>query len=184
MPVPEAGLRATRYGLVPDGDGWFVVNARETRWHDTGPLGLYCDFEGKRPFKGFGINVDVLRPGEPMAMYHREQRQEGFLVLAGECLLVVEGEERSLVAWDFFHSPPGTAHVLVGAGEGPAVVVACGARGGRRKGMEYLGRRACARARRGRGAEDGEIRRGVRALPASLPDALFRRPAAGPVTAG
>ncbi len=138
MPVPEAGLRETRYGLVPDGEGWFVLNARETRWRDTGPLGLYCDFEGKRPFKGLGINVNVLRPGEPMAMYHRERRQEGFLVLAGECLAVVEGEERKLAAWDFLHCPARTAHVILGAGEGPAVVVAFGARGGRRKGFEYL----------------------------------------------
>ena len=138
MPVPEAGLRETRHGLVPDGDGWFVLNARETRWRDTGVLGRYCTFEGKRPFRALGLNVNVLRPGEPMTMYHREQRQEGFLVVAGECLLVVEGEERKLVAWDFFHCPPGTAHVIIGAGDGPAVVVASGARGGRRKGFEYL----------------------------------------------
>jgi uncharacterized cupin superfamily protein len=138
MPVPEARLRETRYGLVPDGEGWFVLDARETRWRDTGPLGLYCSFESKRPFQGLGLNVNVLRPGEPMAMYHRERRQEGFLVLAGECVLVVEGEERTLVAWDFVHCPAGTAHVILGAGESPAVVVAFGARGGRRKGIEYL----------------------------------------------
>ena len=71
MPVPEAPLRETKFGLVPDGDGWFVVNAREIRWRDTGPLGLYCDFEGKRPFKGIGINVNVLLPGQCMSMYHR-----------------------------------------------------------------------------------------------------------------
>jgi len=70
-------------------------------------------------------------------MYHRENHQEGFLVLAGECVLIVEGEERSLKAWDFFHCPGGTAHVIVGAGDGPAVVLAVGARGGR-KGLMYL----------------------------------------------
>src|SRR5918996_6610813 len=137
MAVPEAPLRATKYGVVPDGDGWFVLNARETRWGDYGPLGAACDFEGKRPFKQLGINLNVLTRGEPMSMYHRENNQEGFLVLAGECLLTVEGEERPLEPWDFFHCPGGTAHVILGAGEGPAVVLAFGARGGR-KGIAYL----------------------------------------------
>jgi uncharacterized cupin superfamily protein len=136
MVVAEAPLRRTQYGLVPEGDGWFVLNARDTRWRDYGPLGAACDFEGKRPFKQLGINLNVLEPGEPMSMYHRESRQEGFLVLAGQCLLIVEGEERSLEAWDFFHCPGGTAHVIVGAGNGPAVVLALGARGGR-KGVVY-----------------------------------------------
>jgi uncharacterized cupin superfamily protein len=136
MAIREARRRSTKYGAVPDGDGWFVVNARETRWRDYGPLGAACDFEGKRPFKQIGINLNVLEPGEPMAMYHCENHQEGFLVLAGECLLVVEGEERLLRAWDFFHCPGGTAHVIVGAGDGPAVVLAVGSRGGR-KGIVY-----------------------------------------------
>jgi uncharacterized cupin superfamily protein len=137
MAVPEAPLRAAKYGLVPEGDGWFVLNARETRWRDFGPLGVACDFEGKRPFKQVGINLNVLAPGEPMSMYHRENDQEGFLVLAGECLLIVEGEERRLGAWDFFHCPGGTAHAIVGTGAGPSVVLAVGARGGR-KGIVYL----------------------------------------------
>ena len=136
MSVPEAPLRSTKYGLVPDGDGWFVLNARATRWRDYGPLGVACDFEGKRPFKQLGINLNVLDPGEPMSIYHRENHQEGFLVLAGECVLIVEGEERRLEAWDFFHCPGGTAHAIVGAGNGPAVVLAVGARGGR-KGITY-----------------------------------------------
>ncbi|MDQ3875392.1 MAG: cupin domain-containing protein [Actinomycetota bacterium] len=137
MGVREAPLRATKYGLVPDGDGWFVLNACETRWRDYGPLGAACDFEGKRRFRQLGINLNILNPGEPLGMYHRENNQEGFLVLAGECLLIVEGEERPLAAWDFFHCPGGTAHVIVGAGDGPAVVLAVGARGGR-KGIAYL----------------------------------------------
>jgi uncharacterized cupin superfamily protein len=139
--VPEAPLRTTKFGLVADVDGWFVVNAREARWRDYGPLGKGCDFEGKRPFKQLGVNLNVLAPGEPLGLYHRENHQEGFLVLAGECLLVVEGEERRLRAWDFFHCPGGTAHVLVGAGDAPAVVLAVGARGGRR-GLTYLAERA------------------------------------------
>ena len=122
---------------MPDGDGWFVLNARETRWRDYGPLGAACDFEGKRPFRQLGVNLNVLEPGEPMTMYHRENHQEGFLVLAGECLLVVEGENRPLRAWDFFHCPGGTAHGIVGAGDRPSVVLAVGARGGR-KGVVYV----------------------------------------------
>jgi uncharacterized cupin superfamily protein len=137
MAAREAPLRATKYGLVPDGAGWFVLNARETRWRDYGPLGAACDFEGKRPFKQLGINLNVLNPGDPMSMYHRENNQEGFLVLAGQCLLIVEGEERQLKAWDFVHCPGGTAHAIVGAGDAPAVVLAVGARGGR-KGIAYL----------------------------------------------
>jgi uncharacterized cupin superfamily protein len=149
--VPEAPLRKTKYGLVPDGSGWFVLNAHKTRWRDYGPLGAACDFEGKRPLKQLGINLNVLNPGEPMSMYHRENNQEGFLVLAGECLLIVEGEKRSLKAWDFFHCPGGTAHVIVGAGRGPSLVLAVGARGGR-KGIVYLV--ADAALQHGAGAEE------------------------------
>ncbi len=133
----EASARHTKYGLVYDGDGWFVLNARETRWRDTGPLGFYCDFEGKRRFPQIGVTLNVLEPGQPMGMYHRENGQEGFLVLFGECLLIVEDEERRLKSWDFFHCPPGTEHAIVGAGEGRSVVLALGRRGLRRKGLVY-----------------------------------------------
>ena len=68
--------------------------------------GSYCNFEGKRRFPHFGINVSVLEPGERVGMYHREKAQEAFLVLSGECTLIVEGKERRLVAWDFFYCPP------------------------------------------------------------------------------
>jgi uncharacterized cupin superfamily protein len=134
---PEAPLRETRYGLAPDGEGWFVVNARDARWRDWGPLGVNCDFEGKRPFRQLGINLNRLLPGQPMGLYHRESHQEGFLVLSGQCLMVVESREIPLRAWDFFHCPAGTPHILLGAGDGPALVLAFGARGGR-KGLEYL----------------------------------------------
>jgi uncharacterized cupin superfamily protein len=137
MAVSEASLRQTRFGPVFEGDGWFVLNARDTGWRDYGPLGAVCDFEGKRPFRQVGINLNVLLPGEPMSMYHRESHQEGFLVLAGECLLIVEGEERPLRAWDYFHCPGETAHVILGAGDGPSILLAVGARGGR-KGVVYL----------------------------------------------
>ncbi len=144
MPVPETPLRTTRFGLAPEGDGWFVVNCAESRWRDHGPLGAGCDFQGKRRFGQVGININVLEPGEPLGMYHRERHQEGFLVLAGECLAVVEGQERTLGAWDFLHCPGGTAHAILGAGDGPSVVLAVGARGGR-KGIVYLADRAARR---------------------------------------
>ncbi len=136
MVVPELPLRETKFGLVADGDGWFVLNARESRWRNTGHFGHYCDFEGKRPFRQFGINVSVLQPGQPIGLYHRERAQEDFLVLAGECLLLVEGQERTLRAWDFFHCPGGTSHMIVGAGNSPSVVLAVGGRAGR-KGIVY-----------------------------------------------
>ena len=127
--MTEAPLRMTRNGLVADVNGWFVLNARESRWRDEGPLGVYCTFEGKRRFPQLGININVLEPGQALGMYHREKAQEGFLVLAGTCTLIVEGEERPLRAWDYFHCPPGTEHVIVGSGHEAAVVVAVGARG-------------------------------------------------------
>jgi uncharacterized cupin superfamily protein len=129
-------MRETKFGLVADVHGWFVLNARDSRWRDYSPLEAACDFEGKRPFRQLGFNVSVLEPGRSLGLYHRERHQEGFLVVAGECLLVVEGETRALKAWDFFHCPGGTAHVVVGAGDVPSVVVAVGARGGR-KGIVY-----------------------------------------------
>jgi uncharacterized cupin superfamily protein len=119
----------TKNGLVPDETGWFVMNARESRWRDGGPLGVYCTFEGRQRFRQLGINLNVLQPGQPLGMYHRENAQEGFLLLRGECVLIVEGEERRLVAWDFFHCPSGTEHVLVGSGETPAILLAVGGRG-------------------------------------------------------
>jgi uncharacterized cupin superfamily protein len=127
--VGEAPLERTDGGLVPAGEGWFVVNAREARWYELGGLGAYVPFEGPEArFEQLGVNVNVLPPGERGAMYHREDAQEGFLVLAGEAVLVVEGQERPLRAWDFVHLPPGTSHVLVGAGDAPCVYVAVGRR--------------------------------------------------------
>jgi uncharacterized cupin superfamily protein len=135
---PEAAARETKYGLVHDERGWFVVNARDERWNDTGPFGFYCNFEGKKPFPQLGININVLEPGQAIGAYHREAAQEGFLVLAGECLAIVEDEEVPLRAWDYFHCPPGTGHAVLGAGEGQSVILAVGRRGLPRKGIEYL----------------------------------------------
>jgi uncharacterized cupin superfamily protein len=126
--VPEAPLEQTDVGLVPKGDGWFVLNAKDTRWYHADGRPALCDLEGDIEFPQLGINISVLGPGEPMAMYHWEADQEDFLVLSGDALLIVEGEERPLRAWDFVHCPPETKHVIVGAGEGPCVVIAVGAR--------------------------------------------------------
>ena len=116
--VPEAPLHDMGAGLVPSRGGWFVVNAREARWRDGGPLGKVCFFEAESEFTQLGINISVLEPGNPMAMYHYEHEQEGFLIVSGEALLIVEGQERPLRRWDFVHCPPETRHVFVGAGDG------------------------------------------------------------------
>jgi uncharacterized cupin superfamily protein len=127
--VPEAPLERTAGGLAPRGEGWFVVNAREARWFD-GDFGAYTRFQGDAPFPRIGVNIGVLTPGQPACMYHGEDEQEDFLVLAGECLLLVEDEERRLRAWDFVHCPPWTEHVLVGAGDRPCAILAIGGRTG------------------------------------------------------
>jgi uncharacterized cupin superfamily protein len=126
--VPEAPLvQSDAAGLVPGAEGWFVLNAHDACWWWDGGSGC-SEFEGKHEFQQVGSFLRVLSPGSPMGLYHRELDQEGFLVLSGEALLVVEGEERPLRQWDFFHCPPGTEHVIIGAGEGPCVVLAVGSR--------------------------------------------------------
>jgi uncharacterized cupin superfamily protein len=126
--VPEAPLEQTETGLVPAGEGWFVLNAREARWRHREGRGEVLAFEGATDFPQVGINLFVLGPGEPMSMYHWEADQEDFLVLAGEALLIVEGEERPLRQWDFVHTPAGTNHDLLGAGDAQCIVLAVGAR--------------------------------------------------------
>jgi uncharacterized cupin superfamily protein len=124
----ETELVQTEGGLVPAGEGWFVVNAREAAWREHDVFGRACRFEGEAGFPELGINIRVLRPGQPNCMYHGESGQENFLVLAGECLLLVEGEERPLKAWDFVHLPAWTEHVVVGAGDGPCAILMVGSR--------------------------------------------------------
>jgi uncharacterized cupin superfamily protein len=126
--VPEAPLEQTEHGLVPQGEGWFVLNGRDARWRAAEGRGAYGVFEGETEFSQLGIHLVSLGPGEAMAMYHWEADQEDFLVVAGEALLIVEGEERPLRQWDFVHCPPDTKHVIVGAGSGPCTIVAVGAR--------------------------------------------------------
>jgi uncharacterized cupin superfamily protein len=122
-------MEDTEHGRIPAGEGWFVVNAKDARWRHDGTGGKLTFFEGNAEMWKLGINVGVLEPGQPMAMYHYENEQEDFLVLSGEPLLIVEGQERPLRPWDLVHCPPGTRHVIVGAGDGPSVIVAVGTRG-------------------------------------------------------
>jgi uncharacterized cupin superfamily protein len=129
--VPEAPLQPVGHGLAPSVRGWFVLNAREARWL-KGVFGAYTRFEGEgdAKFQQIGINIGVLAPGQPACMYHAEGEQEDFLVLSGECLLLVEREERKLGPWDFVHCPPWTEHVFVGAGDRPCTILAVGSRTG------------------------------------------------------
>ena len=126
--VPEAPLEQTDAGLVAAGEGWFVLNAREARWRHREGRGDSLGFQGETHFPQVGIGLVVLGPGEPIAMYHWETDQEDFLVLTGEALLIIEGEERPLRQWDFVHCPAGTKHIIVGAGDAPSAVLAVGAR--------------------------------------------------------
>jgi uncharacterized cupin superfamily protein len=126
--VPEAPLESSEGGLKPAGEGWFVLNARDARWRAADGRGSVGYFDGEPEFAQVGLNLFVLGPAEPMSMYHWEADQEDFLVLSGVATLIVEGQERPLRQWDFAHCPPDTKHVIVGAGNGPCVVLAVGAR--------------------------------------------------------
>jgi uncharacterized cupin superfamily protein len=131
--IPEAELERTDAGLVPASTGWFVMNARDARWfhgagRDSLPLTGCNEFEAETYFPMLGMSIQVLSPGEPNSMYHWETEQEDFLVISGEALLVVEGQERPLRRWDFIHCPPETRHVFVGAGNGPCVILAASSR--------------------------------------------------------
>ena len=127
--VPEARIEPSEAGLVAATAGWFAVNIRDAAWMTSESFGDACIIEGDAaPFAQIGYTLAVLRPGQPSGLYHREANQEDFLVIAGECVLLVEGEERRLRAWDFVHCPPGTEHIFVGAGDGPCLIFMAGAR--------------------------------------------------------
>ena len=161
----EAKLEALPEGLGAEGPGWFVVNARDVRWWQRRGLGRWADLEGDGDFEQLGMRIAVIRPGEPSGMYHAESGQENFLVVSGECVLVIEREERRLKQWDFVHCPPNTGHSFIGVGDGPCVIVTVGARIGRRR--DPLPRQRRRReARRERRAGDAVTEGGVRALSA------------------
>jgi uncharacterized cupin superfamily protein len=138
--VDEARLASTNSGLTPATEGWFVVSVADAAWLTNEAFGARCLFEADVPvvrnrpelephrFRDLGFTIAVVEPGKPNSLYHSESADENFLVLSGECLLVVEDEERPLRAWDFVHCAPGTRHVFVGAGTGPCVLLMTGAR--------------------------------------------------------
>jgi len=138
--VEEARLEELDSGAAPLTEGWFVINVSDAAWLTNGAFGGRCVFEATRPvlrrrpdldvhtFPELGATLAVIGPGQPSGLYHAETNQEDFLVLSGECVLVVEDEERPLRAWHFVHCPPGTAHVFVGAGDGPCVIFMIGRR--------------------------------------------------------
>jgi uncharacterized cupin superfamily protein len=138
--MEEARLEDVGSGLAPITDGWFVVNANDAAWTVHPAFGRRCSFEGggpalrnrpdleQHPFPQLGIRLHLVEPGKPTGLYHRETEQEDFLVLRGECRLLVAGQERHLRAWDFFHCPAGVEHVFVGLGDEPCVVLMVGAR--------------------------------------------------------
>jgi uncharacterized cupin superfamily protein len=130
MPIQEASSEETPYGRYVTSDGWFVHNlehALAVRNEQKGGA-MYPLEPRQSPFEDFGVNVRVVWPGDPSALYHSEGVQEGFLVLSGECTLVVEDQERTLRQWDYFHCPADTSHVFVGAGDGPCAILMVGAR--------------------------------------------------------
>ena len=130
MAVPEANLEPSEGGLVASTDGWFVANVRDMAWMTNPVLGDVCVFAeaGDVSFPELGFTIAVLAPGQSGGRYHREDDQEDFLVLQGECIALIEGEERRLRAWDFVHCPGGTEHAFVGAGDGPCVIFMTGSR--------------------------------------------------------
>jgi uncharacterized cupin superfamily protein len=99
-PAIEHPRRSTSIDFEPDG----------AHWPDT------------------GLNVQIMQPGQPNCRYHSEPVQEDFLVLSGECIAIVDGEEHRLRQWDLLHCPAGVAHVFVGAGDGPSAVLMIGSR--------------------------------------------------------
>ena len=125
----EATLRSTDTGTVVEGDGWFVLNLADASWDHDPDAGTWCALEADdAPFPHYGLNVHIVIPGQPNGRYHAETNQEGFLVLAGECIAIVDGQERQMRQWDYLHCPPGTHHIIVGAGDGPCAILMTGAR--------------------------------------------------------
>jgi uncharacterized cupin superfamily protein len=132
--VREAELEQTEAGFVLTSAGWFVMNVRDGRWFEKPgqgyslPLTGDNEYEAETFFPMLGMAIRVVNPGEPSTTYHWETEQENFLVLAGEALLIVEGQERRLKQWDFVHCPPETRHAFVGAGDGPCVLLCTSSR--------------------------------------------------------
>jgi uncharacterized cupin superfamily protein len=152
-------------GLIPVDEGWFVVNAREMEWLAVDGSGAWTSFEGPHiRFEQVGVALNVLGRGDAMAMYHAEETQEDFLVLSGEALLIIEGQERPLKAWDFVHCPSWTEHVIISASVAPCIVLAVGARR-KGRGLRYPVNETALRHRAGVETETTEPSEAYRAFP-------------------
>src|SRR3954452_24524254 len=102
--MKEAKIRETETGKAVDGDGWFILNAGEAAWEGQKEPGAWCSFDSRdAPFEHYGGNIHVLQPGQANGRYHGESNQEDFLVLAGECIAIVEGAEYPMRQWDLLH---------------------------------------------------------------------------------
>ena len=120
-------LRADQYGWAIDEP--FVINIADAP-AIGGPRGatfIKLEPDGVT-WPDTGVNVQVMQPGQPNGRYHSEPVQEDFLVLYGECIAIVDDEERALRQWDFLHCPAGSEHVFVGAGDRPCAVLMIGSR--------------------------------------------------------
>jgi uncharacterized cupin superfamily protein len=145
--MQEAQIEQTPEGRVPVDGGWFILNLGELAWETAAGFGTWCDFdppERASTTSRIGVHVHVLEPGESNGYYHAEAAQEGFLVLSGECIAIVEGEDRRMRQWDYFHSPPGTAHITVGAGEEGCAIMMLGSPDPKRK-VEWIANAVAAR---------------------------------------
>ena len=169
MPVPEAQIRGRA-----SGPGWFVLNLSEPPPAAAQRSGIWTEFEPPPDgFEQYGVNVHVVMPGQANCLYHEESNQEDFLVLHGECILVVEEQERRLRQWDFFHCPPGTRHVFVGAGDGPCAILMVGARDPDDR-TEYPASEVAARHNASAAETTNSGARGLSRLPAGEPRRAVR----------
>ena len=124
--------------MVEERDGWFVVNVKDATWKRNATFGMAASFEPEgQPFPQTGVRLFVIEPGKSNCRYHREEAQEDFLVLSGQCKLLVNGQEKLIGPWDYVHCPPGVTHVFVGAGDAPCAFLAIGARPGERVELFY-----------------------------------------------
>lgn len=130
----EAQLGESEAGLVPKEPGWFVMDVRKARWFDkpgqgwSVPLTGCDEYEAESFFPMLGMSIRVVSAGEPTGTYHWETEAEDFLVLSGEGVLIIEGEERPLKQWDFVHCPPETKHGFAGTRDRPMVLLCASSR--------------------------------------------------------
>jgi uncharacterized cupin superfamily protein len=106
-------------------DGPSVINLAdpEAFSHSRGVTRLSLE-RGGVVWPDTAVSVQVMQPGKPNCRYHSEPAQ----VLHGECIAILNGEERRLRQWDFVDCPAGTEHVVVGAGDQACALLMVGSR--------------------------------------------------------